>query len=88
MYIIIIVVLIVALALLASFGDQLPAQYVRRACQGFAWRRRFPTSTQNDIRGLLRLFVNFFAFKEKPMLRFSPGGEILQVYSWKEGNLQ
>jgi len=55
-------------------------RYWRRACTGFAWRRRFPSASNAEIRSFLTLFVNAFAFAEFRRLSFSPDDKPLEVY--------
>ncbi len=40
----------------------------------------FPTTSKQEIREFLRLFVCAFALNEKEKLKFSPNDELLEVY--------
>ena len=55
-------------------------RYWRRACSGFAWRRRFPNTTSQDIRAFLSAFTEAFAFPESRRLCFAPDDKPLEVY--------
>lgn len=55
-------------------------RYWRRACTGFAWRRRFPNASKVRIRSFLTLFVDAFGFPEARRLCFRPEDQPLEVY--------
>lgn len=54
--------------------------YIARACNGPAWRRRFPEVPKGEIRAFLDLFVDSFGITSKHRLKFHPDDPILGVY--------
>ena len=62
------------------FGGRLPKPYHIRACQGKGWRNAFPSSSKQDIREFLSVFVGAFAFSQKERLKLNPEDQILQIY--------
>ena len=76
----IIITLILAVILIASFIDHLPKKYRRRGCQGIYWRRRYPAVSKDEIRKYLRVFCEAFSFKEKHRSRFRPDDKVIDVY--------
>jgi len=62
------------------FGGQLPKPYYIRTCQGKDWRNAFPSSSKQDIREFLAVFVGAFAFSQKERLKLNPDDQVLQVY--------
>ena len=69
-----------ALALWLKFGTDLPRRYRSRNCEGQSWRKAFPSSTKQEIREFLLLFVSAFAFKDSEKLKFSPHDRIWEIY--------
>jgi hypothetical protein len=61
-------------------AGRLPGPYRTRACQGRAWRRRFPAASKQQIREFLSAFVEAFAFSAGQRLRFSPNDRIIDIY--------
>jgi hypothetical protein len=59
--------------------DRLGAFWVRR-CEGRAWRRTFPTASNEEIRRFLELFMDAFAMPRGRMLRFAPTDRIFEIY--------
>lgn len=51
-----------------------------RRCEGRAWRRTFPSATNDDIRGFLCLFADSFGLPRRRMLRFAPTDRVLEIY--------
>jgi propanediol dehydratase small subunit len=80
MYLLMVALLVTTLLMAGLLTDGLPKQYVQRTCQGFAWRRQFPTASKESIRSFLSLFTAAFAFKEKHMLKFGPNDELMKIY--------
>ena len=77
-------VLLVALIVLAvlwhkRFGGYMPEQYRSCPCQGFAWKRLFPSSTDDEIRVFLRLFAQAFAYRDAQMLQVGPEDKVIDV---------
>lgn len=78
---VVILSLIAALALWSVFfGDRLPKPYNVRTCQGKGWRNAFPSSSKQDIREFLSVFVDAFAFSQKERLKLNPDDQVLQIY--------
>ncbi len=78
---IVIVTTFLVLALVVLFSsDALPKKYRNRSCKGQAWKSMFPTTSKQEIRKFLRLFVYAFALNEKEKLKFSPNDELLEIY--------
>ncbi len=61
-------------------GDEAPAPYRFRTCEGLRWKRHFPQAPKDEIRRFLSIFVNSFGFREKDRLKFGPDDRILDVY--------
>lgn len=78
----IIIVSLVAAAVAWSvlFGGRLPKPYHVRTCQGKGWRTAFPSSSKQDIREFLSVFVDAFAFSQKEKLKLNPEDQLLQIY--------
>lgn len=70
---------VLAVASSALHGGVLRA-YVRRGCQGRAWRRAFPGASKSDIRDFLTLFADAFALRRKHRLKFGPDDTVLSIY--------
>jgi propanediol dehydratase small subunit len=62
------------------FGGQLPKPYFNRTYQGKGWRNAFPTSSKQDIREFLSVFVDAFAFSQAERLKLNPDDQVLQIY--------
>jgi hypothetical protein len=78
---VVILSLIAAIVLwLVLFGSRLPKPYNIRTCQGRSWRNAFPSSSKQDIREFLSVFVDAFAFSQKERLKLTPEDQILQIY--------
>lgn len=73
-----------SIALLALWqkriGGYMPEVYRNRPCQGFAWKRVFPSSPHDEIRTFLRLFAQAFAYRDAQMLQVSPADRVIDVY--------
>jgi propanediol dehydratase small subunit len=61
-------------------GGYMPEPYRSRPCQGFAWRRVFPSSSDDEIRGFLRLFAQAFAYRDAQMLQVGPEDRVIDLY--------
>jgi len=61
-------------------GVPLPKPFRSRSCQGAGWRRAFLSTSKEDIRSFLSVFVAAFAFHEKQRLKFNPSDTILGIY--------
>jgi propanediol dehydratase small subunit len=76
--------LFVSLALAAlwnkRYGGYMPEPYRSRPCQGFAWKRVFPISSDDEVRSFLHLFTQAFAYRETQMLQVGPEDKIIDVY--------
>lgn len=83
-FITVLALLVVSLALAVlwnkRYGGYMPEPYRSRPCQGFAWKRVFPSSSDEEIRGFLRLFVGAFAYRDMQMLQVGPEDKIIDVY--------
>lgn len=78
---VVILSLIAASVLWSVFlGGRLPKPYNIRTCQGKGWRNAFPSSSKQDIREFLSVFVDAFAFSQKERLKLNPEDQILQIY--------
>lgn len=55
-------------------------RYWQRTCTGFAWRRRFPNSSKEQLRLFLGLFADAFAFSQSRRLCFAPDDRPIEVY--------
>jgi hypothetical protein len=78
--IVITLVFIAAAVWFGRNGVPLPEQLRSRSCQGAGWRRTFPSSSNQDIRSFLSVFVTAFGFHERHRLKFNPGDSILGIY--------
>lgn len=78
----VIILSLIAASVLCSvlFGGRLPKPYNIRTCQGKGWRKAFPSSSKQDIREFLSIFVDAFAFSQKERLKLNPEDQILQIY--------
>jgi hypothetical protein len=76
----IVAALSVAVLALAAISSWLSFRsYRRRGCSGRAWMRAFPGARPSEIRDFLKLFVQVFGFRERWMLKFLPGDEVLGI---------
>jgi len=77
-----VILFIIAASVLWSvlFGGRLPKPYNIRTCQGKGWRNAFPSSSKQDIREFLSVFVDAFAFSQKERLKLNPEDQILRIY--------
>lgn len=77
-----IILLLIAATMVWSvlFGGRLSKSYYIRACQGKGWRNVFPSSSKQDIREFLAVFVDAFAFSQKERLKLNPEDQVLQIY--------
>ena len=75
--------LMLAVAFVCSWGyegDEAPAPYKFRGCEGRRWKKQFPEASKEEIRRFLSIFVTSFGFREKDRLKFSPYDRIGDVY--------
>jgi len=94
----IVVVLLLIAALVLRWvllgNKQQPRFYDSRTCQGRNWHHAFPSSSVQDIREFLLVFVEAFAFPEKEKLKLNPEDQIFQIYraiypsKWMPDNLE
>ena len=69
------ILLVFAVTALILWGfvstGRLPRPFASKGCQGKSWREAFPNAPKAEIRELLALFVDAFAFPNKEKLKFS-----------------
>jgi propanediol dehydratase small subunit len=62
------------------YGGYMPKPFRSRSCQGKNWRRAFPESNKEEVRSLLSIFAESFAFRPSQKLQVAPDDKVLAVY--------
>jgi hypothetical protein len=55
-------------------------KYWTRKCTSHEWRKQFPSSSKEDIRFFLEIFVDSFCFSRSKRLKFSPSDKLTEIY--------
>ena len=61
-------------------GVPLPKPLGSRSCQGAGWRSAFPSTSKEEIRSFLSVFIEAFLFHERHRLKFNTGDSIFGIY--------
>ena len=62
------------------YGGYIPEPFRSRSCQGKNWKRAFAESNKEEIRSLLLIFAESFAFRPNQKLQVAPDDKVLTVY--------